>query len=68
MQGDRGEVGAGAAVEAAGWDDGYGLPAGDEFEFVLDAFDDARCRVCTAASGCRWRSSRAAGVTMRLLV
>ena len=40
FEGNGGEVGAQAADADAGRDDGHGLPAGDEFELVLDGFDE----------------------------
>jgi hypothetical protein len=47
FEGNRGEIGAQAGDAGAGRDDGHGLRAGDEFELVLDGFDEGTvgCRV-----------------------
>src|SRR5207248_2903146 len=58
VQGDRGEVGAEAG---AGRDDGYGLPTGDEFEFVLEGFDEGTvgCRASVGSGSMRQKAFQA---------
>ncbi|MCW2677905.1 MAG: hypothetical protein JWR70_2945 [Modestobacter sp.] len=50
LRGDRGEVGAEAVGAEVGRDDGHGLPAGDEFELVLDGLHEGTVG-CPASVG-----------------